>query len=53
MRGALWVLLAAHSLGAMAAELPPWLPMPAGLKLAEVSADERYGEAVIATPQQP
>lgn len=48
----LW-LLTLPSAAWAAATLPPWLPLMPALKLAEVSADERWGEAVVPTPQQP
>lgn len=46
-------LLQALSAVAWAAGLPPWLPLVPGLQVVEVSADERWGEAVVPTPQQP
>ena len=48
-------LLLCCPLWALAADrdLPSWLPLAPGMEVAEVHANERYGEAVVPTAQQP
>lgn len=50
----LLLLLCALPLSVLAApsRLPDWLPLAPGMDVAEVRADERYGEALVPTPKQ-
>ena len=41
-----------HSALAAPSRLPDWLPLAPGMDVAEVRADERYGEALVPTPKQ-
>lgn len=47
------LLLLPLSASAAGARLPEWLALAPGMEVAEVSAEERYGEALVPTPQQP